>query len=91
MKSKVKSKGVKSRGAKSNVTLRMDADLLKEAKVLAAREGSSVSRLLSEHLEELVRRDRLYEGSRQRALDRLEAGLDLGWSPAASREELHER
>ena len=76
---------------KTNVTLRMDADLLKEAKVLAAKEGSSVSRYLAEHLEELVRRDRVYERSRRRALARLDEGFDLRWTPPASRDELHRR
>lgn len=37
------------------------------------------------------RRDREYDLARQRALGRLEKGFDLGWSPPASRAELHER
>lgn len=76
---------------KANVTLRVDAHLLQEARVMAAREGSSVSRMLSEQLEELVRREPAFETSRQRALARLDDGFDLGWSPSASREELHQR
>ena len=76
---------------KTNVTLRIDADLLREAKVLAAKRNSSVSRLLADLLEELVRGDRSYEAARRRALARLERGYDLGWSPPADRGELHER
>jgi hypothetical protein len=76
---------------KTNVTLRLDADLLREAKVLAARKGSSVSRLMTEQLEELVRKDREYERAQRRALARLDQGFDLRWSPPASRDELHER
>jgi hypothetical protein len=76
---------------KTNVTLRLDADLLREAKVLAARKGSSVSRLMAEQLEELVREDREYERARRRALARLDQGFDLRWTPPASRDELHER
>ncbi len=76
---------------KTNVTLRIDADLLREAKVLAARRDSSVSRLLADQLEQLVREEKSYEAARRRALARLERGYDLGWSPPADRGELHER
>ena len=76
---------------KTNVTLRLDAELLREAKVLAARKGSSVSRLMAEQLEELVRKDRENERAQRRALARLDQGFDLRWTPPASRDELHER
>jgi len=76
---------------KTNVTLRLDRDLLQEARVLAARQGLSVSRLMSEHLEGPVRKDKDYEKAERRALERLEKGYDLGWNPPASRDELHER
>ena len=76
---------------KSNITLKVDSDLVREAKVLAARRGTSVSRLLADHLEELIRRDKAYEASKRRALQRLEKGFDLRWTPAEDRSELHER
>ncbi|MCP4661743.1 MAG: CopG family transcriptional regulator [bacterium] len=74
-----------------NVTMRVEADLAREAKVLAARRGTSLSRLMAEQLDELVRRDRDYEAAKQRALARLETGFDLGWTPPGNREELYER
>ena len=76
---------------KANVTLRIDAVLLKEARILAAAEGTSVSRLLADRLEELIRRRKAYESARRRALARLRQGFDLGWSKPSSRDELHER
>lgn len=76
---------------KTNVTLSVDSDLLQDAKVLAARRGTSVSRMMTEQLEELVRKDREYDRARRRALARLESGFDLGWTPPASRAEIHER
>ena len=76
---------------KANITLRLDADLIREAKVLAAQRGTSVSRMLAEQLEELVRRDKDYVAAQRRALARLEKGVDLGWQPPGSRDELHER
>lgn len=76
---------------KVHLTLRIDSELLRFAEALAARRGTSVSRLMADQLEELVRRDRSYERARRRAMTRLEEGFDLGWSPSASRDELRER
>jgi hypothetical protein len=75
----------------ANLTLKIDDALLRDAKVLAARRGTSVSRLAAEQLEELVRQDKNYEAARRRAVQRLDRGLDLGLTPPASRDELHER
>ena len=75
---------------KTNVTLRLDAGLVREAKVLAAQRGSSVSRLLSEQVEELVRKERGYQAAERRALARLKRAYDLDWTPG-ERAELHER
>jgi 2-methylisocitrate lyase-like PEP mutase family enzyme len=75
---------------KTNVTLKLDADLLREVRVAAAEEGRSISALLTDRLEALVRERKAYEQARRRALARLEAGLDLRWAPG-SRAELHER
>jgi hypothetical protein len=77
--------------AKANVTLTIDADLLREARILAAEEGTSVSGLLRDRLEELVRRHKAYDAARRRALARLRTGYDLQWTPPQSRDELHER
>ena len=45
---------------KTNVTLKIEADLLQEARVLAAEEGSSISSLLATRLEEAVRERKGY-------------------------------
>lgn len=76
---------------KTNITLKLDADVLREARILAAEEGSSISRLLAAKLEELVRERKGYDRARRRALTRLREGIDLGWKPPRSRDELHER
>jgi len=76
---------------KANITLKIDADLLREARVLAAEEGRSVSALLADRLEALVRERKAFERARRRALARLRQGLDLRWTPPKSRDELHER
>ena len=76
---------------KRNVTLKLDAELLKRARVLAAEQGSSISKMLAEKVEEVVREREGYDRARKRALARLRAGMDLGWTRPASRDELHER
>jgi len=76
---------------KASVRLTIDADLLREGRIVAAEEGTSVSGLLRNRLEELVRRHKSYDSARRRALSRLRTGYDLQWTPNRSREELHER
>ena len=76
---------------KTNVTLKLDADLLREARVIAAEEGRSLSALLADRLEALVRARKAFDRSRRRALARLRQGFDLRWTPPKSRDEPHER
>lgn len=76
---------------KTNVTLKVDSDLLREARVIAAEEGRSVSALLTDRLESLVRDRKAFDRARRRALARLREGLDLRWMPPRVRDELHER
>jgi hypothetical protein len=76
---------------KTNITLKLDTDILREARILAAEEGLSVSSLLAAKLEEVVRERKGYDRSRRRALARLRGGFDLDWTPPRSRDELHER
>lgn len=76
---------------KANITLKVDAKLLREARVLAAEEGRSVSALLTNRIEEMVRQRKAFDKARRRALARLREGLDLRWTPPKTRDELHER
>jgi hypothetical protein len=76
--------------SKTNVTLKIDTELLREIKILAAREGTSISALMTELLANRVKRDLHYEQAKRRALARLREGLDLGGRPL-SRDEIYER
>ncbi|MGB7548221.1 MAG: hypothetical protein WBM14_10765 [Terracidiphilus sp.] len=76
---------------KTNVTLKIESNLLREARILAAEEGSSISALLAARLEQAVRERKGYEQARRSALARLRKGYDLNWTPPRSRDELHER
>jgi hypothetical protein len=76
-----------------NITLSLPEEDLREARVLAARRGTSVSQLLARMLRELVEQETGYSRARERSLTRLQNGMDLGtrghigWS----RDSVHER
>ena len=76
-----------------NITLSLPEEVLREAKVLAARRGTSVSALLAGALSELVERESGYAAARERSLAALGGGRDLGTGGEIrwGRDELHER
>jgi hypothetical protein len=76
---------------KTNITLKLDSEILRQARIIAAEEGSSISGLLASKLQELVRQRKSYARSKSRALARLRNCTDHGWVRPASRDELHER
>jgi hypothetical protein len=76
---------------KRNVTLKLDEELLREARVAAARRGTSVSAFITQLLEACVREEAGYERARRRAVARLRRGHRFEWLPPTSRDELHER
>jgi Ribbon-helix-helix protein, copG family len=79
--------------ANQNITLSLPEEDLREARVLAAQRGTSVSQLLARMLRELVERETGYETARARSLALLREGIDLGTNGRAtwSRDDLHER
>lgn len=76
---------------KANITLKLDTELLREARILAAEEDTSISALLAARLEEIVRERKTYDRARKRALSRLREGIQMQWTRPRSRDELHER
>ena len=78
---------------KQNVTLSLPKTLLKKAKILAASSNKSLSRLLSESIEERVQLANGYKRAKERQLKILKNGFDLGTKGRIkiTREEIHER
>jgi len=75
-----------------NVTLSVPKETLQQAKMIAVRRETSLSRLLVGLIEGLVKSEEHYELARRRHLALLDHGFDLGTGGrAVSREELHER
>jgi hypothetical protein len=75
---------------KANITVAIEAALLKKARSVAARRGRSVSALLADELRELVDEDARYRSAHKRARSLFQNPLSLGGVPMR-REELHER
>ena len=61
-----------------NITLKLDADTIRQAKIIAAGRGTSISALMAGKLAELVGEDAKYEAARRRALAWLSQGWHLG-------------
>jgi len=76
---------------KTKITIRLEADLLREIRELAADEGTTISAMVAIHLRQLVGERKVYRRARKRAMARLCRGMNLGWTPARFRSEVHER
>lgn len=74
-----------------NITLTLDEETLREARVLAADRGLSVSAFLRKELSAIVERQRGYTRARDSAVRRLKRGQSLGGGKPSSRDELHDR
>jgi hypothetical protein len=77
--------------ARRNLTVQLDVDVIRKARILAAQRSTSVSRLVAEEIERLVGDADRYDQARRRALARLETGFHLGGGPLPPRDELYER
>jgi predicted transcriptional regulator len=75
---------------KQNVTVSLTRDVLKKAKILAARRETSISGLLAQAIESLVAKEEAYESAERQALALLDQGFHLGGT-IASRDESHKR
>ena len=74
-----------------NLTVNLDGDTIRRAKILAAARGTSVSKLIAELVKELVEDDRAYEIAKRSALKHLERGYRLGGRITSTRDEWHDR
>jgi hypothetical protein len=75
---------------KTNLTLQLDADVIRRAKIMAAKRGTSVSALVARELDQLVEGDARYEEARARAEELMRSSTARG-NPVWRRDELHDR
>jgi Ribbon-helix-helix protein, copG family len=79
--------------ANQNITLSLPEEDLREARVLAARRGTSISQLLARMLRETVERETGFDAAKDHSLAILREGMDLGTGGRMTwtRDDLHER
>lgn len=75
---------------KRNLTVQLDEETVRKARILAARRSTSVSRLVGDEIARLVSEDDAYQRAHRVALDHLEKGFHLGGGPLPERDSLHD-
>jgi hypothetical protein len=75
--------------ARRNLTLQLDDEIIHQAKILAAKRGTSISGLVARELELLVARDARYEQARRRAVELMAESVAHG-ARTWQREDLYE-
>jgi hypothetical protein len=76
---------------KQNLTISLDRQTIRKAKIVAARRSTSISGLLARQIEILVGEEEAYERAQRQAMALLDQGFHLGGAIRVSRDELHER
>lgn len=76
---------------KQNLTIRLDRQTIRKARIIAARRSTSISGLVARQIEVLVGEEEAYERAQRQAQTLLDRGFHLGGSVRVSRDELHER
>jgi hypothetical protein len=76
---------------KQNVTISLDRQTVRKAKILAARRETSISGLVAAQIEAMVDEDEAYEQAKRHALALLDQGFHLGGRHRIDRTALHER
>lgn len=76
--------------SRTNLTLQLDADVIRRARIVAAKRGTSVSALAALRLTELVEEDERFEQARSRAAAILAASTSRG-GRTWTRDDLYDR
>jgi hypothetical protein len=73
---------------RANLTLQLDEDVIRRAKVVAAKRGTSVSALVARELTELAASDERYEAAHRRAAELMERAAHRG-TRAGDRDDIY--
>lgn len=76
---------------KQNITLSIEKELIKKGKIIAARKDTSVSKMISNLLKDMVYQEDRYESAMRNALSTLKKGFQLGGRVTWKRDDLYER
>jgi predicted transcriptional regulator len=76
--------------SKQNLTIQLDRETIRKAKILAAKRGTSIGAIVAAQIRESVEAEDAYESARRHALALLDRGFHLGGG-RPDRDALHER
>lgn len=77
---------------KRNLTVELDEEVIQRARVLAAKRGSSISRLVAAEIERMTEEETRYEEAHRSALAQMKRGFKMGTSGRlVARSELYDR
>jgi len=77
---------------KRNLTVQLDEETIKKARIVASRRGISISRLVREEIARAAEKDSYWQAAKQNALALLDQPFDMGsYGKMPDREDLHER
>lgn len=77
--------------AKRNLTVQLDEETIRKARLLAAERSTSISRLVADEIERLVGNEERYRAAQERAVRELMTGYHLGGPPYPRRDDLYDR
>jgi predicted transcriptional regulator len=80
----------KSPTTKVNLTIKIDKDLLRKIRIIAAEKDTSISALVAEAIEQTSTQSGCYEAAKRSALALMEKGIPFE-GPMLTREQMHER
>jgi predicted transcriptional regulator len=75
---------------KVNLTIKIDKALLRKIRIIAAEQGTSISALVADAINEKSTQSGRYEEAMKRALTLMEEGIPFE-GPMLTREQMHER
>jgi|HubBroStandDraft_5_1064220.scaffolds.fasta_scaffold42420_2 predicted transcriptional regulator len=76
---------------KQNLTIRLDRETIRKAKILAAKQSTSISALVAEQVDKLIGEDDAYEQAMKRSLALMKQGFHMGGVHNWDRDSLHDR
>ena len=76
---------------KQNITLSLSRETIRKAKILAAKQSTSISALIAEQVDRLVGEDDAYEQAMKRSIALMKQGFHMGGVHRWDRDSLHDR
>ena len=81
----------KDPSGRQNLTVKLGKGAIRKAKVLAAQKGTSISRLVSGYIEQMVKDEEAFVSAREKAMTYLGKGFHFGGCIDSKRDDWHER